>query len=115
VMSAAKYQLNNLIGVIDRNYIQISGNTEQVMPLGSLAYKYQSFGWQVIEIDGHSYQEIYNAFVLAQQAKDKPLIIIANTIPGKGVKEFEYDHTWHGKAPDEKQAKQALAQLKKYV
>lgn len=110
VMLANKLKLDNLIGVIDRNYIQIDGYTEEVMPLDPLKEKYLAFGWEVIEIDGHNYQEIISAFALAKKIK-KPVIIIAYTIPGKGVSFMENDYHWHGKIPSKEEAEKAIEEL----
>lgn len=103
VMFAAKYHLHNLIQIIDRNFIQIDGKTEQIMPLEPLDEKYRSFGWHVRVIDGHSYAEIIDAIAEAKKAQDKPSVIIANTVPGKGVTFMEHEYTWHGKPPKTKQ------------
>ncbi len=111
VMLAAKYKLDNLVGVIDRNKIQIDGNTEDIMPLGDLKAKYVSFGWEVIEINGNDLGEIVNAFDQAKAIQGKPILILANTIPGKGVSFMEGDFRWHGKAPNEDEARQALSEL----
>jgi transketolase len=111
-MLASKYKLNNVIGIIDRNNIQIDGPTESVMPLEDLAAKWQSFGWHVLEIDGHNIEEIIDACSLARAIVEKPVMIIARTIPGKGVGFMEYDFHWHGAPPNHEQAKQALHDLR---
>ncbi len=111
-MLAAKYELNNIIGIIDRNYIQIDGNTEDVMPLGDLKAKWESFGWYVIEIDGNNIEAIIDACAMARAIGDKPVVLIAHTVPGKGVDFMEYDFKWHGVPPDNKQAKEALKDLR---
>lgn len=98
-MFAAKYKLSNLTAIIDRNYIQIDGSTEHVMPLGDVAAKFAAFGWHVIEIDGHNFQAIMDACHLAKAIADQPVAIIAHTIPGKGVDYMEYDYHWHGNPP----------------
>ncbi len=113
VMFAAKYKLNNLIVILDRNYIQISGNTETVMPLDPLDAKYKAFNWNVKVIDGHNLAQVLAALKKARNNPKKPLMIIANTIPGKGVSFMENDYNWHGKAPTKEQAEAALAELKK--
>ncbi len=113
-MFAAKNKLDNLIFIIDRNNIQIDGKTEQIMPLESLKAKYQAFNCKVFEIDGHNLNQIINTLKKAKAFSEKPVAIIANTIPGKGVSFMENDFAWHGKAPTKKQAKQALQQLKQY-
>lgn len=112
VMFAAKYKLDNLIAIMDRNNIQIDGFTEDVMPLDSLKAKYESFGWFVIEIDGHNIQAIINAFDEAKTIHGKPTLILAHTIPGKGVNFMENDFNWHGKPPNADEAKKALHELR---
>ncbi len=111
-MFAGKYQLSQLIGIIDRNNIQISGSTEDVMPLEDLKGKWESFGWHVQEIDGHNMESIIEAMSMARAITNRPSVIIAHTIPGKGVDFMEYDYRWHGMAPDEIQARQALDKLR---
>ncbi len=99
IMLAGKERLRNLVCVIDRNNIQIDGNTEDVMPLEPFVNKYITFGWHVIEVDGHNIGAIADAFEAARAITEKPVCIMAHTIPGKGVKEFEYDYRWHGNPP----------------
>jgi len=111
-MLAGKERLRNLVAVIDRNNIQIDGYTEDVMPLESLAEKWRAWNWHVIEIDGHNMEEIADAFEKSKSIFERPTIIIAHTIPGKGVKEFERDYRWHGKPPNKDEAKIALAELR---
>lgn len=111
-MFAGKYKLGNLIGFIDRNNIQIDGSTEDVMPLEDLRGKWESFGWHVQEIDGHNIESIIDAASMARAITNKPSIIIAHTIPGKGVDFMEYDYHWHGMAPNSDQAKAALKKLR---
>jgi len=106
----AKYCLNNITAIIDRNFIQIDGNTEQIMPLENLAEKIKSFGWKVYKIDGHNFKQILKSLKAAQN-DGRPSVIIANTIPGKGVNFMENKSEWHGKAPSEKQAQQAIVEL----
>lgn len=108
---ATKYKLGRLIAIVDRNNIQIGGSTEQVMPLGDLGEKWRSFGWQVQEIDGHDIEQIITAIEAAQVVREQPSVIIAHTIPGRGVDFMEGDYRWHGKAPNAEQAAAALAQL----
>ena len=110
-MFAAKYKLGRLIAIVDRNDIQIGGSTEQVMPLGNLGDKWRSFGWYVQEIDGHDMVQIIAAIESAQVVREQPSMIIAHTVPGRGVDFMEGDYRWHGKAPSVKQAAAALAQL----
>lgn len=111
-MLANKYKLGNIIGIVDRNNIQIDGPTEQVMPLDDLAEKWQGFGWHVLEIDGNNMKEIIDACALARSIVEKPVVIIARTIPGKGVDFMEYDFHWHGKPPNREEAKKALHDLR---
>jgi transketolase len=110
-MFAGKYKLSQLIAFIDRNNIQIDGTTENVMPLEDLKGKWESFGWHVIEIDGHNIQSIIDAVNLAKAITNRPCVIIAYTIAGKGVDFMEYDYNWHGKAPNTEQAAKALHEL----
>jgi transketolase len=99
VMFAATKKLTNLTVIVDRNNIQIDGPTEKVMPLDSLSAKWAAFGWHVIEIDGHNMDAIINACQLAKAVVERPVVIIAHTIPGKGVDYMEYDYHWHGNPP----------------
>jgi len=112
VMFAGKNQLSNLTLIIDRNNIQIDGHTEDVMPLEPLDAKYAAFNWRVLHINGHNHEEIIDALTHAQSTYETPTAIIAHTIPGKGVSFMENDPAWHGRAPDSKQARQALRELK---
>lgn len=112
MMLASKYKLNNLIAIIDRNNIQIDGFTEDTMPLEDLPTKLKSFNWHVREIDGHNFENIERAIIEAKEEKEKPCVIIAYTIPGKGVKEFENDYRWHGMPPNKEEAQMALCELK---
>lgn len=111
-MWAGANKLSNLTGIIDRNNIQIDGYTESVMPLEPLREKYEAFGWHVLEVDGHNIP----AFVaLCEEAKavyEKPTVIIAHTIPGKGIRSMEYDFRWHGKPPGKDEAKAFLEELR---
>jgi transketolase len=111
-MFAGKNKLNNLIQVIDRNYIQIDGRTEDIMPLDPLKEKYESFNWNAIEIDGNDIKSFVEAIENAKLVTNKPTIIIANTIPGKGVSFMENDYHWHGKPPNQAEAEKALIELK---
>ena len=111
-MLASKYKLHNLTAIIDRNNIQIDGPTDEVMPLEDLSEKWQAFGWHVLEVDGHNIEAVFNACNEAKAIVNKPVVIIAHTIPGKGVEFMEYDYHWHGAPPDPDQAKQALKQLR---
>ena len=109
---ANKYKLSNLTLIVDKNNIQIEGTTDEIMPLGSLASKYQSFGWETVEIDGHNFEEIFQAFEKAKSFVDNPCVIIANTIFGKGVSFMKANPDWHAKAPDKEQYKKAMEELK---
>ncbi len=111
-MFAGKNKLPNLTAIMDRNNIQIDGNTEDIMPLEPLKEKYESFSWHVLEIDGHNIEAIIDACNEAKAIWNKPVMIIANTIPGKGVDFMEYDYTWHGKPPKPEEAERALKELR---
>lgn len=112
VMFAGKHRLHNVIAIMDRNNIQIDGMTEDVMPLEPLAKKYESFNWNVIQIDGHNFEQIVFAIAEARAVVEKPTMIIAHTIPGKGVSFMEGDYLWHGKPPKPEEAKKALQELR---
>ncbi len=111
-MLAGKERLTNLVAIIDRNNIQIEGTTEDIMPLEPLDEKFESFGWHVIEIDGHNFEGIVDAIEEAKAITTKPVVIIAYTIPGKGVKEFEKDYHWHGKPPTAEEGERAIKELR---
>jgi transketolase len=111
-MLAGKNKLQNLIAVVDRNGIQIDGFTWDIMPLESLRDKFESFNWHVIEVDGHNIEQFVAAVGEAQSVNDKPSVIIAHTIPGKGVPEFERDYTWHGKPPSKEEGEHALKHIR---
>lgn len=111
-MLVGKEKLYNIIGIIDRNNIQIDGFTEDVMPLEPLKEKFESFGWHVQEIDGHNMREITDAVEKAKTIFNMPSMIIARTIPGKGVSFMEREFSWHGKPPKPEEAKEALKQLR---
>ena len=111
-MLASKYKLNNIIGIIDRNNIQIDGPTEVVMPLEDLSAKWESFGWHVIEVDGNNVESFIDACAMARSIVERPVMIIAYTVPGKGVDFMEYDFHWHGAQPNHEQAKLALHELR---
>jgi transketolase len=112
VLFAGKNKLANLIQIIDRNYIQIDGTTEDIMPLEPLADKYKAFNWNVIEIDGNNMQQILDGVEEAKKVEDKPTIVIAKTVPGKGVSFMENKYEWHGKPPNAEEAEKALEELK---
>ncbi|OGN09110.1 MAG: transketolase [Candidatus Yanofskybacteria bacterium RIFCSPHIGHO2_02_FULL_41_11] len=122
-MFAGKNRLSNLTAVIDRNNIQIDGMTENIMPLEPLRVKYEAFNWHVLEVDGHNIEQFVDAVEQAKAIYEKPTIIIAHTIPGKGVDFMEFDYLWHGNPPGtvkndpdapplERQAEEALRQLR---
>jgi len=111
-MFAGKNKLHNLITIVDRNNIQIDGPTEHIMPLEDLKAKWEAFGWHVIEIDGHNIEAVIDACSMGRAIVEKPTVIIAHTIPGKGVDFMEYDFHWHGMPPNSKQAKEALHKLR---
>ncbi len=112
IMLAGKNKLNNLIAIVDRNNIQIDGNTEKVMPLEPLQDKWRAYNWEVIETGGHDFQDLNEAVEKAQKVVDKPIVIIAHTVPGKGVSFMEYDYKWHGMPPNKEQGEKALKELK---
>jgi transketolase len=111
LMFAANRGLDNLTVIVDRNDIQIDGPTHEIMNLEPLADKYRAFGWYVLEINGHDICEIRRALKRSVAMRGKPTIIIAKTVPGKGVKEFENNYHWHGTPPNAEQAKRALEEL----
>ncbi len=112
MMFAAKERLSNLTVIMDRNNIQIDGFTEDVMPLEPLKAKYESFNWHVIDIEGHDISRIVEACMEAEAVHEQPTMIIAHTIPGKGVDFMENKFEWHGKPPNKEEAMKALAQLR---
>lgn len=111
-MFAGKNKINNLTQIIDRNNIQIDGFTEDVMPLESLKAKYESFNWEVLEVDGNNIRAFIDAIRQARSVFEKPTVIIAHTIPGKGVDFMEKDFHWHGKPPNKEEAAKALSELR---
>ncbi|MDR2347181.1 MAG: transketolase, partial [Bifidobacteriaceae bacterium] len=110
-MFAGKYRLGNLIAFIDRNNIQIDGATEDVMPLTNLRAKWEAFDWHVLEIDGNNVRAVIDAVSLGQAVTWAPTMVIAHTVPGRGVPFMECDHRWHGLAPTPAEAERALAAL----
>lgn len=112
VMFASKYKLSNITAIIDRNNIQIDGFTEDVMPLEPLKAKYESFGWNVIEINGHDIYQIYSAIAESWAIFEKPTVIIAHTIAGKGVSFMEKDYFWHSRPFKPGEAEKALKELR---
>ncbi|MEN9852067.1 MAG: hypothetical protein RI996_10 [Candidatus Parcubacteria bacterium] len=111
-MQGGKEKLQNLTVIIDRNNIQIDGFTEDIMPLEPLKDKFESFGWHVIEVDGHNIDDIQRGFRTAHAVFEKPSILLAHTIPGKGVEEFQKNYKWHGMPPNKEQGALALQELR---
>lgn len=111
-MWVAKNKLSNLTAVIDRNNIQIDGLTEDVMPLEDLRAKWEAFGWHVLEVDGHNIRQFIEAVDEAKAIVEKPTVIIAHTIAGKGVPDIEYDYHWHGKPPTKEEGTKFLKELR---
>lgn len=113
ILLATKYKLNNLIIIIDRNHIQIGGNTEKVLPLEDLKDKFKAFNCFTNEIDGHNFREINNAIYQAKKNIAGVSVIIAKTTPGKGIRDWENDYQWHGKPPTKEEALKATEELTK--
>ncbi len=111
-MFAGNNALSNLTAILDRNNIQINGMTEQVMPLEDLTRKYEAFNWHVLEVDGHNIAAFIDSVEEAKAIYEKPTLIIAHTIPGKGIKEIEFDYHWHGKPPSKEEAQRFLRELR---
>lgn len=110
-MSAAHYKLDNLVAFLDYNGLQIDGQVENVMDIGPIGSKFKSFGWNVIEIDGHDFDQIFAALDMAKETVGKPTMIIAKTVKGKGVSFMENNPGWHGNAPSDSDLEKALAEL----
>lgn len=111
-MCAHKYKLDNLIAIVDYNGLQLDGKTEEIMPLEPLVKKWEAFGWNAVEINGHDIEEILGAFEEAKSTKDQPTVIIAHTVKGKGISFMENNPDWHGMAPNKEQYEQAIKELK---
>lgn len=111
-MFAGANHLHNLTGIIDRNNIQIDGFTENIMPLEPLRQKWEAFGWHVLEVDGHDIPQFISACAEANAIYEKPTMIIAHTIPGKGIRAIERDYRWHGKPPSKEEGKTFLNELR---
>ena len=109
-MNASHRKLNNLVAFVDRNRLQIDGSTENVKALGDVKVKFEAFGWNAVEIDGHNISEIYSAIETAKKS-EKPIVIVANTVKGKGVSFMENNAGWHGKAPSDEDLQKALKEL----
>ncbi|MBX4190135.1 transketolase [Candidatus Parcubacteria bacterium] len=112
IMFAGKNKLSNLTAIVDRNNIQIDGMTEDIMPLENFRAKYEAFNWHVLEVDGHNIEQFVDSIEQAKAIFEKPTVIIAHTIPGKGIKEIEFDYNWHGKPPKPEEAKKFLDELR---
>ena len=112
VMFAGKYKLSNLTAIMDRNNIQIDGMTEEVMPLEPIADKYRAFNWHVLEANGNDIAAFIAAVEEAKAIYEKPTLIVAHTIPGKGVPEIEFDYRWHGKPPTQEEGKRFLKEIR---
>ncbi len=110
-MSSSHYKLGNLIAILDKNELQIDGKTSDVMCIGCIGTKFKSFGWEVFEIDGHNFKQINDALEKAIKIKDRPSIIVAKTVKGKGVSFMEGNYGWHGKAPNEDELAKAIAEI----
>ncbi len=111
-MFAGKYRLSNLTAIMDRNNIQIDGMTEDIMPLEPLRDKYEAFGWHVLEVDGHNIPQFIQACDEASAIAERPTLILAHTIPGKGIRAIERDYRWHGKPPSKEEAALFLNELR---
>lgn len=114
-MAAAHYKLDNLTAFLDHNGLQIDGKITEVMSPEPIDKKFESFGWNVIKINGHDYEQIINAIDEAKKCKGKPTIVIAETIKGKGVSYMENQVAWHGTAPNKEQRDQAIAELDAFL
>lgn len=111
-MNASAKKLDNLIAIVDRNRLQIDGSTEDIKAIGNVCDKFGAFGWNTFEIDGHNFNDIYEAVEKAKGLKNsKPTVIVANTVKGKGVSFMENQAGWHGKAPNDEQLSAALKEL----
>ena len=110
-MSASKYKVDNLCAVLDWNGVQLDGTSDDVMPLGDVKAKFESFGFHCIECDGHDVEALYNAFEEAKTVKGKPTIVLAHTVKGKGVSFMEGKNTWHGKAIGDEEFAKAMEEL----
>jgi transketolase len=110
-MAASKFKLDNLIAIVDNNGVQLDGTVEEIMPMGSLRDKWSSFGWQVIETDGHDINAFSQAVDNAKELKGKPIVILAKTVKGKGISFMEGKNTWHGKPINSEEYANALKEL----
>ncbi|MBP9749314.1 MAG: transketolase [Candidatus Pacebacteria bacterium] len=112
VLFASRHRLSTLTNIVARNGIQIGGSTEEVMPLEPLVQKYEAFNWHVLEVDGHNVEMFVDALGQAELETERPSVIIAHTIPGKGVPEIEGKYEWHGKVPTKEQAERWIRELR---
>ena len=110
-MASAHFKVDNLCGIVDYNRFQIDGRVERIMSIEPLVNKWESFGWHVIQVDGHNIEEVLEAFGEAKQMKGKPTVIIAHTVKGKGVSFMEHVVDFHGRAPTQEETKIALKEL----
>jgi transketolase len=110
-MAASHYRLDNLVGILDRNGLQIDGPTEEIMSVEPVAERWRAFGWHVLEIDGHNYEEILSALEKAQRVTGKPTMIVAHTVKGKGISFMEGTLSFHGKAPSHDELAKAHTEL----
>jgi transketolase len=110
-MVAAKYRLASLVAIVDQNGVQLDGPVHEILPLEPFAEKWRSFGWAVLEINGHDVRQVLDAFEEAREVHDRPTVILARTTKGKGVSFMENDARWHGIPPDEAQYARAVAEL----
>lgn len=111
-MFANQYGLDNLMAIVDMNGLQIDGNTDDVMSLGSISKKFTAFGWYVLEIDGHDFDQIFGAFNIFDKVNSKPVLVVANTIKGKGVSFMENSCEWHSKVMNKEDYKNAIDELR---
>ena len=111
IMTAGQHRLDNLCAIVDYNHVQLDGTLEEIKELGDLAEKWHSFGWNVIQLNGHDMEQILNAYHMAMAYKGRPTVLIADTVKGKGVSFMENDCSWHGTAPDDEQLARALAEI----
>jgi len=110
-MAAAKYQLDHLIVIVDYNCYQLDGSMEEIMPLGDMAAKWKSFGWNVIEVNGHDHEQISDAIDEAKKTKGRPTVIVAHTVKGKGVSFMENTHIWHGRKISKEEYEKAVSEV----
>ena len=110
-MAASHFKLTNLCAILDRNGLQIDGPTEQIMSLGDIAKKWEAFGWHVIDIDGHDVPHVLDALHQAEAVVDKPTLILAHTVKGKGVSFMEGSTSWHGRPPNKDEYAKAMVEV----